>query len=128
MKANRSRDTGPEQAIRSWLFRKGFRFRKDVRIACGARQTRPDVVFAGARVAVFIDGCFWHGCRWHGSEPRHNRWYWRPKIAGNRERDRRSTRALRRLGWTVLRFWEHTSPEIAAVRVAAAVTAGRATA
>jgi DNA mismatch endonuclease (patch repair protein) len=68
---------------------------------------RPDFVFSGRRLAVFVDGCFWHGCPRHGTMPKGNRSFWRAKIARNRERDREVGAELRRLGWKVLRVWEH---------------------
>jgi len=68
---------------------------------------RPDFVFPRARVAVFVDGCFWHGCPKHGRNPASNREYWLPKLARNRARDIAITKALRRAGWRVLRLWEH---------------------
>lgn len=68
---------------------------------------RPDFVFRAARLAVFVDGCFWHGCPRHGTQPRGNAAFWRRKITGNRARDGRVDRALRRAGWRVLRIWEH---------------------
>ncbi len=69
---------------------------------------KPDFVFRRERLAIFVDGCFWHGCRWHGRIPEGNRDYWRKKIARNRDRDRETTRTLRRLGWRILRIWEHS--------------------
>ena len=69
---------------------------------------RPDFVFRAARLAVFVDGCFWHGCPRHGTRPKGNAAFWRRKFAANRARDRRVNRALRRAGWRVLRIWEHT--------------------
>jgi DNA mismatch endonuclease (patch repair protein) len=78
------------------------------RAAAGARfQVRPDFVFAARRLAVFVDGCFWHGCPRHGTRPRGNAAFWRAKFRRNRARDRRDTRRLRRGGWKVLRLWEH---------------------
>jgi DNA mismatch endonuclease (patch repair protein) len=68
---------------------------------------RPDFTFRAQRVAVFVDGCFWHGCPRHGTRPRHNRGFWQRKLDGNRARDRRVSRALRAQGWRVLRIWEH---------------------
>jgi len=68
---------------------------------------RPDFVFRRERLAVFVDGCFWHGCPRHGRKPASRRGYWLPKLAGNKARDRRVTRQLRTLGWTVLRIWHH---------------------
>lgn len=68
----------------------------------------PDFVFTGRRVAIFVDGCFWHGCPKCYREPRQNRPYWKEKIARNIARDRKVSRQLRLLGWSVLRFWEHS--------------------
>ena len=70
-------------------------------------QARPDFVFPVRRLAVFVDGCFWHGCPRHGTRPRGNAAFWRAKFRRNRARDRRDTRRLRRAGWQVLRLWEH---------------------
>ena len=74
---------------------------------------RPDFVFSRLKVAVFVDGCFWHGCPKHGSRPKQNRKFWETKIARNRARDRKVTRVLRGKGWRVVRIWEHelTKPE-----------------
>jgi DNA mismatch endonuclease (patch repair protein) len=76
---------------------------------------KPDFVFRRERVAVFVDGCFWHGCPQHGRKPDSNRPYWLPKLARNRARDREVTRVLRRSGWKVLRLWEHDLRRAAAV-------------
>jgi DNA mismatch endonuclease (patch repair protein) len=100
----KGRDTGLERLIRSALHRLGLRFRKHV----AALPGRPDIVFPRARVAVFIDGDFWHGYRFPAWEPSLSR-FWRRKIAANRARDRRNFRRLRRMGWTVIRIWQHTS-------------------
>jgi DNA mismatch endonuclease (patch repair protein) len=106
MQSNRPRDTQLEVAVRSVLHRAGLRFRKHVRpvpeIAC-----TPDVVFTRARLAVFVDGCYWHGCRRHRTYPRAHGDWWRQKLDGNKARDRRNNRALRAAGWKVLRVWEH---------------------
>ena len=80
-------------------------------------RTRPDVVFRRARVAVFVDGCFWHSCPQHGSVPTANREWWEEKLAANVCRDRRSDQQLKEAGWTVLRFWEHEDPVAAAAAV-----------
>ena len=77
------------------------------RLAGGRFRVRPDFVFAARRLAVFVDGCFWHGCPRHGTRPRGNAAFWRAKFRRNRERDRRDSRSLRRAGWKVLRLWEH---------------------
>jgi DNA mismatch endonuclease (patch repair protein) len=68
---------------------------------------KPDFIFRKARLAVFVDGCFWHGCPWHGTKPKGNAAFWRNKISRNQTRDRLVTRTLRRTGWRVLRIWEH---------------------
>jgi DNA mismatch endonuclease (patch repair protein) len=114
MKANRSADTGPELALRSELHRRGLRFRKNLLLRLDNERVRPDVVFTRAKVAVFIDGCFWHCCPDHGQIPKANRSYWAPKLARNVERDRRNDAALERDGWEVLRFFEHDPIERAA--------------
>lgn len=100
----RGRDTGLERLVRSALHRRGLRFRKHVRALPG----RPDIVFTTERVAVFLDGDFWHGYRFPLWE-RALSAFWRRKIAANRERDRRNFRRLRRLGWRVIRVWQHAS-------------------
>ena len=107
MQANRRRDTKPEVALRSALHARGHRFRKDLRLDLGATKVRPDIVFTRRRVAVFVDGCFWHVCPWHGRQPTTNEWYWSPKLQRNVDRDRRANEALTAAGWTVVRVWEH---------------------
>lgn len=113
MRANRRRDTGPERRIRSRLHRAGMRFRVDLPIDLGGRKIRPDIVFTARRLAVFVDGCFWHGCPEHGHIPKTNPSYWEPKIGGNQQRDERQRLALEAAGWNVLRIWEHVDPETA---------------
>lgn len=107
MQAIRSTDTAPELALRRELWRRGFRYRLHVRpLPCLNRKA--DLVFARLRVAVFVDGCFWHGCPEHGRrEFRVNSWYWPEKIERNRGRDIDTDRTLREAGWTVVRVWEH---------------------
>lgn len=122
MRLVKRRDTRPETALRSLLHRAGYRFRVDCSPMAGAR-TRADIVFRGARVAVFVDGCFWHGCPRHGTWPKANADFWRMKIDANRRRDADTTARLRRLGWRVVRVWEHESVEVAAARVQAALRA-----
>lgn len=107
MRGNRKVDTRPELAVRSALHRAGLRFRKSVTLTVGDVRVRPDVVFPGRRVALFVDGCFWHGCPDHGTQPRVNRDYWRPKLRRNVRRDRRVDDALQAGGWLSLRIWEH---------------------
>ena len=126
MAANRRRDTAPELALRSRLHRGGNRFRVDLPIEVpGRRPIRPDIVFPRQRVAVFVDGCFWHRCPIHGSEPRANSAYWGPKLDRNVARDRATDALLLDKGWTVVRIWEHENPDVAAVRVEAALRSER---
>lgn len=115
MRANRRRDTGPELKLRSALHRAGARYRVDfpIRPAAG-RPIRPDIVFTDKRLAIFLDGCYWHGCPLHGTTPATNTAYWDAKIATNKARDRRNTKALQSAGWTVLRIWEHEDICVAA--------------
>jgi DNA mismatch endonuclease, patch repair protein len=127
-KANGRTDTKPERALRSQLHRRGMRFRKDFPIRVGRRLVRPDVVFTGARVAVFLDGCFWHSCPEHGTSPRRNSTYWTRKLHMNVERDRRVTAELGREGWHVIRVWEHEAAADAAARITKAVQLARETA
>ena len=110
-RGNRRIDTKPELAVRSALHRRGLRFRKNIGIRAGGLLVRPDAVFTRRRVAIFIDGCFWHGCEIHGTTPKSNVEYWGPKLAANRERDRRVDEELTAHGWLVLRCWEHDQPE-----------------
>lgn len=110
MRANRRRDTRPELALRSELHRRGLRFRVDFAPVQGLR-CRPDVVFTRARVAVFVDGCFWHSCPVHGTRPTANGAWWAAKLDGNRARDRWNDAALAAEGWHVIRIWEHERPE-----------------
>lgn len=120
MRANRGRDTGPELALRRILHAQGLRYRVDYPLPFDRRR-RADVAFTRARVAVFVDGCFWHGCPVHGTTPRTNTAFWADKIARNRSRDDDTTSRLHAAGWSVLRFWEHEEPHHAAGSVARAV-------
>ena len=128
MRANRRTDTKPELTLRHALHRLGYRYRKDYRLdLAGGRQVRPDIAFTARKVAVFVDGCFWHACPEHGSKPRANQWYWGPKLIKNVERDRVNDAALILDGWTVVRLWEHVPvDEAVATVVAALVTTGPA--
>lgn len=123
MRANRRANTKPELALRSTLHARGLRFRKDhmIRVPTGVK-VKADIAFTRARVAVFVDGCFWHGCPEHGNTPKANTHYWGPKLKRNRERDHHVTAALEADGWTVLRIWEHEAIIDAADRVTATVT------
>jgi DNA mismatch endonuclease, patch repair protein len=123
MTHTRRRDTKCELAIRSAVHRLGLRYRVDLRIA--GLRTRADLAFTKARVAVFIDGCFWHACPVHGTWPKANAHWWRKKIEANVRRDREADRRLASSGWQVLRFWEHQEPETAAALIMVAVNQRR---
>ncbi|MFE2277411.1 very short patch repair endonuclease [Streptomyces sp. NPDC059454] len=113
MRANRGKDTGPELALRKELYHRGLRYRVDARPIPDIRR-RADLVFFGARVAVFVDGCYWHGCPEHYRPATKNAKFWRGKINGNRDRDRQTNEILRAAGWRVIRVWEHEAPRTAA--------------
>jgi DNA mismatch endonuclease (patch repair protein) len=118
MRANRKRDTGPEMRLRRWLHARGLRYRVNYVIHTDdGRMARPDIALPSRRLAVFIDGCFWHGCSAHGTNPRTNSVYWTAKIDGNKSRDLRDNEALRESGWVVLRIWEHEAADDAGPRV-----------
>ena len=106
MQGNRGRDTGPELRLRSELHAIGVRYRVNVKLEKGLRTTA-DLALRSVKLAVFVDGCFWHGCPVHGGSPKTNTEYWNRKIKRNVERDIETNAALRARGWTVLRFWEH---------------------
>jgi DNA mismatch endonuclease (patch repair protein) len=126
MSRQRARDTGIEMALRRALHASGLRYRIHKRPISGVRR-EADIVFGPARVAVFVDGCFWHGCPDHATWPRRNAEFWRTKIETNRTRDRDTDRAFADAGWTVIRVWEHEDPTTAATRVADVVARGRLT-
>jgi len=129
MKANRRTDTKPELALRHALHRLGYRYRKDYRLDLdGGRRVRPDIVFTARKLAVFVDGCFWHACPEHGSKPKNNEWYWTPKLVRNVERDRVNDASLKLAGWTVVRLWEHVPVDEAVATVVTALTTAGATA
>ena len=120
MQGNRPRDTQPELAVRRAAFALGLRYRIGQRPLADYRRTA-DLVFPRARIAVFVDGCFWHGCPVHGSQPKVNVDYWEPKLAGNRKRDAETDELLRRAGWLPLRFWAHDDPAYVAGQIAQVV-------
>lgn len=101
MAAIRSKDTTPERALRSAIWAIGLRYRKHY----GPKKI--DIAFPSKKIAVFIDGCFWHGCPIHSHMPKSNQEYWRPKLERNIERDKATNLDLTNNGWVVLRFWEH---------------------
>jgi len=111
MQANRSRDTGPEMAVRHLLFADGLRYRVSYHPLPDNKRMTVDIAFPGARVVVLIDGCFWHGCPDHYQVPRTHTDYWESKIAGNMARDQKTTLDLTDAGWKVLRFWAHEPSE-----------------
>lgn len=117
MKAQKQSDTTPEIAIRSCLHRLGFRFRVNAKTIPESRS-RGDIVFPRDRLVVFVDGCFWHGCPLHATFPKANGGWWLKKLTANRERDERVDAMLSSAGWTVIRIWEHESPEKAAKAIA----------
>jgi DNA mismatch endonuclease (patch repair protein) len=116
MRANRHRDTGPELWLRRELHGRGFRFKVDSLVISGLRR-RVDIVFTRVRLAVFVDGCYWHGCPQHGTRARANSEYWLAKIRENQIRDLDTDKRLTAAGWTVLRIWEHEDIPSAADRV-----------
>jgi DNA mismatch endonuclease (patch repair protein) len=120
MQSTRRRDTKAELLVRSAVHRRGLRYRIDRSPLPGMRR-RADLVFPSSRVAVFVDGCFWHGCPEHGTMPKNNRAWWEEKLAGNQRRDRDTDIRLQEAGWTVVRAWEHEDPEDVAQRVVRAV-------
>lgn len=115
--ANRRRDTAAELRLRSELHARGLRFRKDLLVRAGKVRVHPDIVFTRAKVAVFLDGCFWHACPEHGTVPKSNVGYWQPKLAANVERDRRVNKALTADGWLVRRVWEHEDLDLVAAEI-----------
>jgi DNA mismatch endonuclease, patch repair protein len=119
MKANLKNRTQPELLLRSCLHRRGYRFRKNLRIDVPGLTVRPDIVFTRKQLAVFVDGCFWHRCPDHGTNPRSNEQYWSAKLERNVQRDRDVDQRLQEAGWNVLRIWEHVSVEQAADLVVA---------
>jgi DNA (cytosine-5)-methyltransferase 1 len=120
MRATRQRDTRAEQMLRHALDERGLRYDVHLPPEPGLRS-RADIVFLKARVAVYLDGCFWHGCPKHGTWPKANAAWWRAKLEANRRRDITSTEALKGAGWQVFRFWAHESPDDAARLIATAV-------
>lgn len=124
MQSNKSRDTKPELALRSAVHRLGLRYRVSAKPLAGLRRTA-DLVFPRAKVAVFLDGCFWHGCPEHHTVAAANATFWRDKVEGNRARDRNTDERLAEAGWVSVRVWEHEDASEAAQRVCEVVR-GRA--
>ena len=113
MSAARRKDTAAEMALRRELHRRGLRYRVTVQVPERPRRSI-DIAFTRRKVAVFVDGCFWHGCPEHGTKPRSNSEWWRQKLAANAARDVDTTAVLEDLGWRVLRIWEHVPAEAGA--------------
>jgi DNA mismatch endonuclease (patch repair protein) len=124
MQANKRKDTKPELAVRRLVHQMGLRYRVDHQPLVGIRR-RADLVFPRLKLAVFIDGCFWHGCPAHYVPSKTNDAYWAAKVTGNRKRDRDTDELLWAEGWTVLRIWEHESAVDAADRILEHVLAAR---
>lgn len=113
MRAMPRKDTGVELELRRELHRRGLRFRVNYRVLPGT----PDVALTRARIAVFVDGCFWHCCPEHGTAPKNNASWWAAKLAGNVARDLRKDRELKKMGWLPVHIWEHDDPASAAVEI-----------
>ena len=124
MRTQKTRDTGPEIALRKALHSMGLRYRLQHRVLEDVNR-RHDIVFVGAKVVVDVHGCFWHGCPLHFVLPKTNRRAWEAKIARNRERDADTSQRLRVCGWTHIQVWEHEDMEQAAEQVREAVRAGK---
>ena len=116
------RDTKPEIELRRRLHRLGYRYRVNHPLP-GMPRRRADLTFTAKRVAVFVDGCFWHGCPEHGTSPRNNGVWWAEKLRKNVARDRETEAVLDAAGWSVVRIWEHEDPDTATLRVVGALTA-----
>ncbi|WP_254405720.1 very short patch repair endonuclease [Streptomyces sp. AC627_RSS907] len=127
MRGNRSKNTKPELLLRSLLYRRGMRYRVDIRPIADVRR-RADLVFPGDRIAVFVDGCFWHGCPDHYRPAMKNADFWREKINSNKARDAETNATLAAAGWTVIRVWEHDDPARAAAQIENAVRRKRGSA
>lgn len=115
MERQARRDTKPELELRRTVWRLGLRYRVDFAPIPGRR--RADLVFTRAKVAVYLDGCFWHSCPNHATIPKANREWWVEKLEANVRRDRDTDQRLAEAGWTVVRVWEHEAPDVAAARI-----------
>lgn len=124
MAATPQANTTAEMSIRRCLHAMGFRYRVD-KVVLRSPRRKSDICFANLKIAIFIDGCFWHGCPRHGTMPKRNRKFWRKKINTNRARDRDTTKRLRNCGWSVIRIWEHEDPSAAAERIAQVINQKR---
>jgi len=122
MQANRGRDTGPEMELRRVLHRAGLRYRVHFPVPTDRRR-RIDIAFTRSKLAVFVDGCFWHRCPKHYIAPKAHGSFWDSKIRGNVERDAETAMRLAESGWIVLRFWEHESAQESAAKIQAVLGA-----
>jgi len=120
MRSMPEHSTGPEMIVRRLLFANGLRYRVQYPVPSASRRTI-DIAFPGKKVAIFIDGCFWHGCTVHRNIPAHNHDWWKNKIEQNRSRDRDTDKKLCDAGWIILRYWEHDSAERIASEVLVAI-------
>jgi DNA mismatch endonuclease, patch repair protein len=121
MRRQKRSRTRPELAVRQRLHCSGLRFRVNYPPLVSHARRRADIVFTRWKVAVFVDGCFWHGCPVHGTWPKANAVWWREKIKSNKKRDQDTNTALVASGWMVLRIWEHVPPDEAAATIAKAL-------
>ncbi|MEU1475921.1 very short patch repair endonuclease [Streptomyces sp. NPDC005760] len=124
MSRQASRNTQPELTVRRLLHAEGLRYRVHYPVP-GMPRRSMDIAFSKLRIAVFLDGCYWHGCPQHATHPRANAEWWRSKLERNVARDRETTDHLTAAGWTVLRFWEHESADDVAHRIEATVQSRR---
>ncbi len=124
MKAAKPRDTAPEKALRSALHKKGLRYRIDAK-PIKELNRKADIVFQHVKVAVFVDGCFWHGCPIHGTQAKANAEFWKNKIKQNQIRDANTNQILKKAGWKVIRVWEHESPEKASRKIYSIIMKGK---
>lgn len=120
MQSNRANGTGPELQLRRALHLRGLRFRVQFPVP-GSPRRRIDIAFTRLRIAVYLDGCFWHGCEEHPFRPKRNHEYWESKFAANRLRDAATSDLLSSQGWLVLRFWEHEPLDVSVASVERAV-------
>jgi len=117
MSVTPQKNTAPEMALRKILHQMGMRYRVD-RVVLNKPRRTADIAFSGIKIAVFIDGCFWHGCEKHGTWPKQNAAFWRQKILNNKKRDDETCLLLKSQGWTAIRIWEHETPLSAAKKIA----------
>lgn len=121
----RQKGTGAEVALRRELYRRGLRYRIDYVVLKRPRRVA-DVAFPGLKIAIFVDGCFWHGCPKHGTWPKQNAEFWRNKIETNRSRDKDTNVRLEAIGWKAVRVWEHESPVMATKTISRLVAKAKA--